>query len=91
MTHHPLWAHYSPIFDPQLLISPFELTFVRLFVVVGVYYATIIISKARQTCLALLCSAEVNNYPHRNRELLGLLDKVYVSYFSFVLLWLFAV
>lgn len=79
------------MFDLQLLISPFQLTFVRLFVVLGVYYVTIIISKARQTCVALLCSVEVNNDPDGDRELvLGLLGKVYLSYFSFVLLWLFA-
>lgn len=77
------------MFDLRLLISPFQLAFVRLFVVLGVNYATIIISKERQTRLAFLCSAEVNNNPNRNRELvLGLLDKVYLSYFSLVQLFM---
>lgn len=76
------------MFDLRLLITPFQLAFVRPFVVLGVYYATIIISKERQTRLAFLCSAEVNNNPNMNRELvLGLLNKVYLSYFSLVRLF----
>lgn len=82
----PTRACTSLMSDLQLLISPFQLAFVRLFVVLGVYYTSIIISKARQTRLALLCSAEANN----REVVLGLLDKVYLSYFSFALAWLFA-
>lgn len=66
------------MFDLQLLISPFQLAFVSLFVVLGVYYTTIIISKERQTRLALLSSAEVNKSQEQSRNF-GLLDEVYLS------------
>lgn len=79
------------MFDLRLFISPFELALVGEFVVLGVHYATIIISKARQTRLVSLCSLEVNNQLDKNKVLvLGLLDYTYLSYSSFVLLWLFA-
>lgn len=53
----PTQAHISLMFDLRLLISPFQLAFVRLFVVLGVYYAPIIICKERQTRLwvAMFC------------------------------------
>lgn len=91
MKLRPSRTHIPLMFDLQLLISHFQLIFVKLCVVLAVCYATIITSKARQTLLALLCWAELNNNPDKNRELvLCLLDKVYLSYFSFVPTRLFA-
>lgn len=54
------------MFDLQLLISSSRPAFVELFVVLGVYYPTIIISGGRQTHVGLLHPAKINS-PNRKR------------------------